>query len=160
MSRRLLPFAIIGLVGATTLGVTTIGVAVAGSRALRGPMFHHMHGDRADHQAHAKAMIQDLLGEVGATAEQSAQVGSILDGAHTELELLHGGLEDHHDQLKAVFTAETVDAAAVEELRLEGLEGFDQATRIFSGVLLDVSAVLDAEQRAELVALAEELHGD
>jgi len=160
MSRRLLPFVVISLVGATTLGVTTIGVAVAGSRVMRGPAFHHLHGDRADHQARAKAMVQDLLDEVDATAEQSLRIEVILDSAHVELEDLHEGLEDHQEQLKAVFTADSVDAAALEELRLEGLEGFDRVTQIFSGVLLDVGAELSAEQRAELVTLAEELHGD
>lgn len=158
MSRRILPFVVITLVG-----VSSLGVAYAGSRMVRGPGFSHfraMHGDRADPMAHGRAMLQDVLGELDATDEQSAVILAIADDTHSQLEGLHDGFEDHRARAHAVFTAEVVDRDALEGLRLEALDAFDQASQLIAGTVGDVGEVLSVEQRTELVALAEELHGE
>ncbi len=163
MSRHTLPLVVLSLVGVSALGVSTLGVAYAGSRVVRSHGFQHlraMHGDRADHQAQARAMFEEALGEIDASDAQAAEIMAITDSAHGQLEAMHEGLEAHHDQLEAVFTAPTVDREALEELRLEGLAGVEQASLILVGAIGDVAEVLSAEQRADLVVLAEELHGE
>jgi len=159
MSRRLLPIVLVGMTGITTLTVATVGVAYAGSRALRAAPFHHIHGPDIDREAMARQIVGELLDEIDAPDEQSVQVEAILEGAHTQLEALHEGHDEHHEQVKTVLTAETVDASAVEELRLEAVDTFDQASQVFAGVVVDIGAVLSAEQRAELAELAAEMHG-
>ncbi len=122
-------------------------------------MFHRFHGPDIDHEAMAREIVGDLLSEIDATDTQSAQVEAILEGAHTQLEALHEGHDAHHEQMRAVLTAESVDASAVEELRLEAVDTFDQASQVFATVIVDIGAVLSVEQRAELAELAEEMHG-
>jgi periplasmic protein CpxP/Spy len=160
MSRRLIPFAVLftfaGIAGLST-------VAWAGSKVVRGHGFQHfraMHGPHADHEAQARAMLEDVLGEIDATDEQSVAILAIADDTHGQLEVLHGGLEEHHAQVAAVLTAETVDREAIEELRLDAVAGFDQVTQLVSGAMGDVAELLTVEQRLELAAMAEELHGD
>jgi protein CpxP len=145
MSRRIIPIVIVlGVAGLTT-------VAFAGSRAVRGHGFHHFHAHHA--------MLADALEEIGASADQQGAILAIADSTHAQLEELHEGLEDHHAQMKAVLTAETVDRAAIEELRLEAVAGFDQASQLLAEALGDAAEQLSAEQRAELAEMAEEMHG-
>jgi Spy/CpxP family protein refolding chaperone len=153
MSRRIIPIVIVlGVAGLTT-------VAFAGSRAVRGHGFHHFHAHHADHQERGRAMLADALEEIGASADQQGAILAIADSTHAQLEELHEGLEDHHAQMKAVLTAETVDRAAIEELRLEAVAGFDQASQLLAEALGDAAEQLSAEQRAELAEMAEEMHG-
>ena len=160
MSRRLIPFAVLftfaGLVGLST-------VAWAGSKVVRSHGFQHfrtMHGDHADHEAQARAMLEEVLGEIDATDEQTSAILTIADDTHGQLAVLHDGLEEHHEQVAAVLTAETVDRDALEDLRLEAVSGFDQATQLITGAMGDVAEQLSLGQRQELAAMAEELHGD
>jgi Spy/CpxP family protein refolding chaperone len=101
-----------------------------------------------------------MLDEIDASDDQIAAIEAILDGTHIQLEALHDGFDDHHDQVKAVLVAETVDREALEELRLEAVGVFDQASQLIAGAVGDVGEVLNPEQRAELAELAEELHGE
>ena len=149
MSRRfLIPLLALPVLALGTLGV---GVAVAGGPFAHGCPFH----GGGDHHAKAEAMLDKALSEIGATDEQSAEIEGIVDDAHTRLEAMHEGMEEHHESVNAVLTAETIDRAALETLRQEGLAHFDEASAMFVEVIADVAEVLTQEQREELAELAE-----
>ncbi len=147
----------IALFALPVLGLVLVGGAVATAAARGGPgMF--CHGDRDDHRAHAEFMVNRMLTKVDATDEQKDQIDGILDSAFEEFEALHEGKEEHKEQLKEVLSAETIDREALQELRTEALEHMDEASALFTDVIADVSEVLTAEQRQELIEMIEERH--
>ena len=64
-----------------------------------------------------------------------------------------------HDAIVAAFTANTVDRAAVEKLRLQVTALVDQGSQVFSKGLLDAAQVLTPEQRQTLAKFIQEQHG-
>ena len=148
----------IALFALPVLGLVLVGGAVATAAARGGPPMMFCHGDRDDHRAHAEFMVDRMLNKVDATDEQKDQIDGILDAAFDDFEALHEGKEEHKEQLKEVLGAETIDREALQELRAEALEHVDEASALFTDVIADVSEVLTAEQRQELIEMIEERH--
>ncbi len=149
MSRRfLIPLIALPVLAIGTLGV---GVAVAGGPFSHGCPFPGPGG----HHAGAEAMLDKALDEIDATDDQAAEIKGILEETHAQIETMHEGMEEHHESLKAVLTAETIDRAALETLRQEGLAHFGEASALFVETIADVAEVLSQEQRQELAELAE-----
>ncbi len=92
------------------------------------------------------------------TPEQHEQITAIVTAA---LEDLGGLREQHHEQGRA-FAAEmrkpTIDRAAIEELRQQGLELAEEGSRRLVEGLADAAELLTPEQRNELVELVERFH--
>jgi Spy/CpxP family protein refolding chaperone len=135
------------------------GVAWAGSsRHCRPPQPPWAGGP--DPREMGQAMVSEALDEIGADADQKARIEAILEDSHERLASLHDGMEEHHDAVRAVLTAESIDREALENLRRDGLAALDQASVILTAALADAAEELTPAQREAFAALVEERHGE
>lgn len=93
-----------------------------------------------------------LLEQVGASADQRAQVEKIMKAAHEDLRGQHEQGRALREQMHALFVQPTVDANAVEALRQQMLAQHDATSRRMTQAMLEASAVLSVEQRQQLAA--------
>jgi Spy/CpxP family protein refolding chaperone len=91
-----------------------------------------------------------VLEAVKATPEQRTQIKTIMEAARGELKAQHEAGRGLHQQMQAAFAQPTVDARAVEALRLQIVAQHDAASKRITQALLDASKVLTAEQRKTL----------
>ena len=117
-----------------------------GGQTMGGPMMG-LHSERA-------------LDAINATADQRAQIKTIMDAAHTDLKAQREAGRGVHDQMRQLFTQPTVDARAVETLRLQMLAQHDQASKRMMQAMLEASRVLTPEQRAKLAEMAARRHAN
>ena len=109
-----------------------------------GPDMHMGMGMGQPHQ------MERMLDAVNATADQRAQVKSLVQAAQADLHALHQNGRQLHEQSQALFTQPTVDANAAEALRQQMLAQHDQASKRTLQLMLDVSRVLTPDQRKTL----------
>lgn len=137
------------------LALTGAFVAVAQAQptgqpqAAAGRGFAHVgpggHGGPGDHR-----MLERLLDGVNASAEQRGRIQEIMKSATTDLQAQRQASRSQREQLMALFAQPTVDARAVEAVRQQMLQQHDQSSRRWMQAMLDASAVLTPEQRAQL----------
>ncbi len=153
-------FRIIPLITLPLLGLVGIGAAVAGTgMAFRhGPPFPPP--SFADHRAMGEAAIADLLGEIDATEAQRSEITAILDAAHEQVGANHPDPEEHHAQVRALLTAETIDREAMEAMRVEAIDHMDAGSQLLVETLADVAEVLSVEQRQQVAELVERRFAD
>ena len=63
--------------------------------------------------------------------------------------------EARHEQARDLLLGETVDRDAIEAMRVEAVDRFDEVSQLFVAVIADVAEVLTVEQRQELISLVE-----
>lgn len=141
--------------------VATAGAFVVGATAAPhdGAMGGHgmmMHG--GGHGPMSARMLERMLDRVDATAEQRAQIKTIMQGAMTEMQAQRGSRQAMHEQAMALFTQPTVDARAAEALRVQQVARFDAASKRMLQAMLDVSRVLTPEQRQRLAESMKQRH--
>lgn len=93
-----------------------------------------------------------VLEELEATDEQKAAIRPLALEAADQLLVLAADHRRNRQAFHDALTAPEVDRAALEELRLAGLELADRASRILVDTIADIAAELTHEQR---LALAE-----
>ncbi len=100
-----------------------------------------------------------LLDEVDATDAQRDAVDQLI--ADTAPELVEHRLEGQalRNALLDELAQETVDPDAIAQLRTDGLQLIDDGSAAHLDSLLALSAILDPDQRQELVDLANDWHG-
>lgn len=108
---------------------------------------HEMGGSGGMLGGHHLTRMLDL---VGATTDQRTQIKTITDAARADLKTIRTSGATLHQQMQAAFTAATVDARAVEALRVQILAQHDAASKRMTQAMLDVSRVLSADQRKTL----------
>jgi Spy/CpxP family protein refolding chaperone len=155
------------------LGVTAAGlaaalvsvIAIGGSseaNAMRGWFGHRGHGhgphDAEAAREHAGLAAEWLLRSVDASDAQQARVGEILDASFATLAPLAERHRAHHAELIELLGQPTIDRAALERVRAEELALAEAASRALTASLADVAETLSAEQRAELIELAQRFH--
>lgn len=113
------------------------GPGMHGGPGMQGMMGHPEHMNR-------------MLESIGASAEQRAQIQAIMQAARADMKAQHEQTKALRDQGQALFVQPTVDARAVEALRLRLLAQHDQASKRKMQVMLDISRVLSPEQRQKL----------
>lgn len=91
-----------------------------------------------------------MLDSVGATAEQKTQLRQIMGTAHNDLKPLREAGRALHQQMQALFAQPTVDANAVEALRLKLQANREQASKRMTQAMIDASRVLTPEQRKQM----------
>lgn len=141
----------------------TLAVALAASisqTALAqpaGPMDGGMHGRHMGPGGHGGPggmmggrHVGRMLDLVNATPDQRSQIKAIMDAAHTDLKAQREAGRTLRQQMQAAFAQPTVDARAVEALRVQIQAQHDAASKRMTQAMLDASKVLTPEQRKTL----------
>ncbi len=142
---------------ASLAGALVIGSAVASDGWSPGSCDREWTAEEA--RAKADVVAGRVLGRVDATDEQRDAVDTILDEAVPRLVVARAANKQDREAWKAALTAETVDRAALEELRSAALESAEEMSEAGLDVVVDLAEVLDADQRSELVEFAETFTG-
>jgi len=95
-------------------------------------------------------MIDHMLDGLNASDAQRTQIKQIAAAAATDLKAQAQSGKALRQRAMQAFTAPTVDAAAVEQVRQQMLQQHDQMSRRMTQAMLDVARVLTPEQRARL----------
>jgi len=111
--------------------------------AVAGPMFAR--GGHGDHR-----MLERLLDGVNASAEQRGRIQDIMKSATADMQAQRQASRGQREQLMTLFAQPVVDARAVEAMRQQMMQQHDQSSRRWMQAMLDASAVLTPEQRAQL----------
>ena len=94
--------------------------------------------------------IDHMLDGLNASDAQRGQIKQIAAGAAADLKAQAEAGRGLRQRALQAFTAPTVDAAAIEQVRQQMLQQHDQMSRRMSQAMLDVARVLTPEQRARL----------
>jgi len=103
--------------------------------------------------------LEKALDLVKATDSQRSSIKAIFAAMFTQMRPIHQQHKQLHDGITAAFAADTVDPAAVENLRVQATALIDQSSKIFTKALVDAAAVLTPQQRQTLIAHLQEMHG-
>jgi periplasmic protein CpxP/Spy len=119
---------------------------------MGGGMHHGMGGDMMFRGSpeHMGRMIDHMLDGLNASDAQRGQIKQIAAGAAADLKGQAEARRALRQRAMQAFTAPTIDAAAVEQVRLQMLQQHDQMSRRATQAMLDVARVLTPEQRARL----------
>ena len=117
-----------------------------------GGMHDGMHGGMMFRGSpeHMGRMIDHMLDGLGASDAQRSQIKQIAASAAADLKAQGEGGRALRQRAMQAFTAPTVDAGAVEQVRLQMLQQHDQMSRRMTQAMLDVARVLTPDQRARL----------
>lgn len=140
------------LAGGLAALLVVVLAAVAGARP--GGFWHHGHRDSGFLRDHAAFMVERTLAHVDASPEQVDEIQALLDATIVDLAALHDSRGELHTEAVEALTAEEIDRAAIERLRLEKLAEFDRASQKIVATLAEAGEVLTPAQR---VALAEHM---
>jgi Spy/CpxP family protein refolding chaperone len=123
-----------------------------GERHGMGGMHHGMGGGMMFRGSpeHMGRMIDHMLDGLNASDAQRGQIKQIAAGAAADLKAQAESGRALRQRAMQAFTAPTVDAAAVEQVRQQMLQQHDQMSRRMTQAMLDVARVLSPEQRARL----------
>ena len=91
-----------------------------------------------------------MLDRVGASADQKAQIKTIMDAARNDVAPVHGQMKALRAQSAALFTQPAVDANAAEALRLQMQTLHGQVSKRMAQAMVESSRVLTPEQRTEM----------
>jgi Spy/CpxP family protein refolding chaperone len=138
-------------------GAFVVGASAAPSDGMMGGG-HGMMMHGGGHGPMSGRMLERMLDRVDATAEQRAQIKTIVQTAMTEMQAQRGSRQAMREQAMALFTQPTVDARAAEELRVQQMARADAASKRMLQAMLDVSRVLTPEQRQRLAESMKQRH--
>lgn len=149
----------LALLGAALL----IGASAAASRGdggTFGRLFgHHRHGhgpmDAEQTRERAEWAVSFVLHRIDASDEQETQVNDIVDRAIVDAFELLGPHREARAELHALLAAPEVDREALEALRLQHIDVWDQLSRRLLDGIVELSEVLTLEQRSELLEMAQ-----
>ena len=136
---------------------------MAPPRGERGPGMEGMHGMPGMHQGmdgggmmfggspeHMGRMIDHMLDGLNASDAQRSQIKQIAAAAGADMKAQAEAGRALRQRGMQAFTAPTVDAGAVEQVRQQMLQQHAQLSRRLTQAMLDVARVLTPEQRVRL----------
>lgn len=97
---------------------------------------------------------EHMLDIVNATDAQRSQIDAIFKAARADLKAQHDANAALHTQMRDLFTATVVDAAAIEAVRAKLSLAHDAVSKRMTQAAVDAARVLTPEQRAKLADLA------
>jgi protein CpxP len=132
------------------LAAAGLVLALAGGAAQMAQAMPGGHGHHGG--AHGKGMMMHgrALQSVGANSDQQTRIHDIMKAARDDVRKLHEGAGDLRAQGAQLLAAPTIDARAVEALRVKRLALHDAVSKRMTQAMLDAAAVLTPEQRVKL----------
>ncbi|MYM89804.1 periplasmic heavy metal sensor [Rugamonas sp. FT82W] len=120
----------------------------------------HMGGPHAaiDASAHMDRMLKHLYVEVDATDAQKAKIEPLVKAAMADIKPMHEQLHQIHLQVMQQMSAATIDRAALETTRAQGVALADQASKRLVQLLADVGDTLTPAQRQKLADHLGQMH--
>ena len=88
--------------------------------------------------------------EIDATSEQEEKIIGLVVPAVIEMKSLRGTMKETRDQIEELFSADTIDATAIEELRAQRIADVDRISKTWTNVATEVASTLTLEQREML----------
>ena len=132
------------------LATAALVLAVAGGAAQMAQAMPGGHGDHGGRHGGGMMMHGRLLQTVGASADQQTRIQDIMKAARDDVRKLHEGAGDLRAQGAQLLGAPTLDARAVEALRVKRVALHDAVSKRMTQAMLDAAAVLTPEQRAKM----------
>ena len=111
---------------------------------------HGGRGDRGGPGAMRGMRMHRLLGVAGASDAQKTQIKQIFEGVRPQMQTLRTDHMKVRQQLAQALTAPTVDASAVERLRIEQVRLADQRSKLMTQAMVKASQVLTPDQRQKI----------
>lgn len=151
------------LIGAGALAVVAgVGVAGAMSGGFGHKWGHHGFGKHGMMRDFAEFRIERMMGEIGASTEQTDKIKTIF--SETAEQVMPGmGKGDGNgprgpfgpmrEQMMELMKAPTIDRAAIEKLRAEHVAMMDEKSKVVAKAVADAAEVLTAEQRLKLIEM-------
>lgn len=137
----------LALAAALALGAAAVQAQPPMPRPDGAPMMGHegMHRGMFGH-----GPMRHLLHKAGASEAQRSQIEAIFKAAHDDLAGQRDAGRKLHEQMRALFAAPTIDAAAIEALRQRMSARHEAESKRMSQALIDAARVLTPEQRAKI----------
>ena len=101
----------------------------------------------AEIEARIERMVKHVAIEIDATQEQQEQIAALATAVATDLRPVHDRMRATGMELHDLLMAETIDRAALEQLRAARLADAERISKTLVGALADVAEVLSPEQR-------------
>ena len=141
---------------APALAVLTLGGGVAATAAYAHP------GDPMEaggEMGFGARRLEHLLDKVNATPAQRSQIEGIWNNLRPQMQANRAQHMALHEQMAAAFTAPTVNAAQIEQLRQQSMSIADKRSQLFTQGLVQTAQVLTQDQRKQAQALIQEARG-
>ncbi len=135
------------------LPVALAGVHGARAWAFGGPGmgFGLEEGSPAEHEAFMQRRLEKALDLVKATDSQRAAIKPIIQQLAADLKSIHKQHGQLHKAMLDAFAATTLDAAGIENLRVQASALLDQASKTITTALVQVGNILTVDQRQTLI---------
>ncbi len=104
----------------------------------------------ADIEARVERMVKHVAIEIDATQEQQEEITALATAVATDLKPVHDRMHATGKELHDLLLADTIDRAALEQLRAERLADAERISKNLVSALADVAEVLSPEQRKVL----------
>ncbi len=104
----------------------------------------------AEIEARIERLVKHAAIEIDATQEQQEQVTALVTAVAMDLRPMHDRMRATGMELHDLLRAETIDRAALEQLRAARLADAERISKTLVGALADVAEVLSPEQRKVL----------
>ncbi len=104
----------------------------------------------ADIEARIERMVKHVAIEIDATQEQQEKITALVTAAAKDLKPVHDRMRATGKEIHGLLLADTIDRAALEQLRAERLADAERISKNLVSALADVAEVLSPEQRKAL----------
>ncbi len=104
----------------------------------------------ADIEAHIERMVKHAAIEIDATQEQQEKITALATAVAKDLKPVHDRMRAAGKEIHDLLLADTIDRAALEQLRAERLAEAERISKNLVSALADVAEVLSPEQRKVL----------
>jgi Spy/CpxP family protein refolding chaperone len=144
-----------GVLGGLLAGTVTVWAHSEATGGWHGRAWCRAHGSSAPDERDRLAFAADwILNRIQASDTQREQVKGVLTQALQDLAPLRDRHREHRDAFAAALAEQSVDRAALEQLRRAELQLAEQASTRIVTALADIADALTPEQRAKLLELA------
>jgi Spy/CpxP family protein refolding chaperone len=113
----------------------------------------------AERHALMQRRLAKMLEDINATEAQRTTIKNIAARLELRMEPIHKQQADLHEQMLTAFSEQTVDGAAVEQLRAQASALVEKVSVAFTKALVEAGKVLNAGQRQTVIKHLQEDHG-
>lgn len=110
----------------------------------------------AEIEDRVERMVKHVAIEIDATDEQQEKIATLVSALAKDMEPVGEQMRETRQEIRSLLVAETIDRAALERLRAEGVAEAERISKNLINAAADVAEILTAEQRQMLNERLEE----